>query len=138
MEKCSQCGAPLENHRCSYCGANYQTQNQIQNEPQTQAQSVQTTSPSYQQVIASVVNQVTQVNVVNRQVPVYANQKSKSVALLLCIFFGYFGAHKFYLGKTKMGILYALTFGLGTLGWAFDIFMILFTRVTDSNGVPIG
>lgn len=34
--------------------------------------------------------------------------KSKTTALLLCLFLGGFGAHKFYLGQTGLGILYLL------------------------------
>jgi len=34
--------------------------------------------------------------------------KQKIVALLLCWFFGWLGAHKFYLGQTGFGILYVL------------------------------
>lgn len=33
-------------------------------------------------------------------------KKSKAVAGLLCLFFGYIGVHEFYIGKTKLGILY--------------------------------
>lgn len=36
------------------------------------------------------------------------NQKNKIVAILLAYFLGTFGAHKFYLGKTKQGILFIL------------------------------
>lgn len=51
-------------------------------------------------------------------------QKNKIVALLLCIFFGYFGFHKFYEGKTKLGIIYLFTFGLFCFGWIIDIIII--------------
>ncbi len=40
-------------------------------------------------------------------------QKNKTVAILLAIFLGTFGAHKFYLGKIKSGIfclLFSWTF----------------------------
>ena len=47
------------------------------------------------------------------------------VDLLLCFFLGYVGAHKFYEGKTGMGILYACTAGLFLIGWLVDIFRIL-------------
>lgn len=46
-------------------------------------------------------------------------------SFLLCLFFGYFGAHKFYEGRTKKGILYLLTFGLLGIGWMVDIVVIL-------------
>lgn len=49
----------------------------------------------------------------------------KWVAFLLCLFLGYFGAHKFYEGKTGMGILYIFTAGLCGIGWIVDIFLIL-------------
>ncbi len=39
--------------------------------------------------------------------------KSKLAAGLLAIFLGDFGAHKFYLGKPGMGILYLLFFWTG-------------------------
>lgn len=34
--------------------------------------------------------------------------KSKIIAILLAIFFGRFGAHKFYLGKPALGFLYLI------------------------------
>ena len=49
----------------------------------------------------------------------------KWVAFLLCFFLGYFGAHKFYEGKTGTGILYLLTFGLCGIGWIIDTIVIL-------------
>lgn len=52
------------------------------------------------------------------------NQIDKTTALLLCIFFGYFGVHKFYEGKIGMGILYVFTFGLFFFGWLIDIILI--------------
>ena len=49
----------------------------------------------------------------------------KWTAFFLCLFLGAFGAHKFYEGKTGMGILYLCTAGLFTVGWIIDIFTIL-------------
>ena len=51
--------------------------------------------------------------------------KNKWVALALCICLGYFGAHKFYEGKSGMGVLYLFTFGLCGIGWIVDIILIL-------------
>ncbi|MGE9270433.1 MAG: NINE protein [Verrucomicrobiales bacterium] len=48
---------------------------------------------------------------------------SKTVGYLLWIF-GFFGAHRFYFGKTKTGILYFFTFGLAGVGWLIDLFLI--------------
>lgn len=52
--------------------------------------------------------------------------KNKWVAFCLCLFLGYFGAHKFYEGKIGLGILYLLTVGLFGIGWIVDVFIILF------------
>lgn len=51
-------------------------------------------------------------------------QKEKEVALLLAIFLGYFGAHRFYEGKIVTGILWLLTLGLLGVGWLVDIIII--------------
>lgn len=50
--------------------------------------------------------------------------KNKWVALALCILLGMFGAHKFYEGRTGMGILYLFTFGLLGIGWIVDIVIL--------------
>ncbi len=54
---------------------------------------------------------------------------NKWVALILCIIFGVFGAHKFYEGKIGMGILYLFTMGLGLIGVVVDIIIIAFKPV---------
>ena len=51
---------------------------------------------------------------------------NKWVALLLCVFLGYFGAHKFYEGRVGLGIIYILTVGLFGFGWAIDTLVLLF------------
>ena len=50
--------------------------------------------------------------------------KSKTTALILCIFLGYLGIHRFYAGKIKSGILYLFTFGLFGIGWIVDVVLI--------------
>ena len=39
---------------------------------------------------------------------------------ILCLFFGYFGVHKFYERKWLTGILYLFTFGIFFIGWIYD------------------
>ena len=51
---------------------------------------------------------------------------NKWIALLLCFFFGFLGAHKFYEGRTGLGIIYLLTFGLCGFGWGIDTIVLLF------------
>ena len=49
----------------------------------------------------------------------------REAPFFLCLFLGYFGAHKFYEGRIGMGILYLLTIGLFGIGWIVDIILIL-------------
>ena len=48
---------------------------------------------------------------------------SKTIGYLLWIF-GFMGAHRFYFGKTKTGILWFFTLGLFFIGWIVDLFLI--------------
>lgn len=41
------------------------------------------------------------------------NQKSKSTAIILALLLGCWGAHLFYVGETKKGIVYAIIGGFG-------------------------
>ena len=60
-------------------------------------------------------------------------------AYLLCICFGYVGAHRFYLGHTGMGFAYIFTFAFFGLGWLVDL-ITLPDLVRDRNRryVPSG
>ena len=51
--------------------------------------------------------------------------RNKWVAFMLCLFLGFFGAHKFYEGKTGMGILYLFTGALFGIGWVIDLVALL-------------
>lgn len=51
--------------------------------------------------------------------------KNKIVAILLCLLLGVFGGHKFYEGKTGMGILYLFTGGLLLIGVIVDFIALL-------------
>lgn len=53
-------------------------------------------------------------------------EKNKWVALLLCIFLGCVGGHKFYEGKVFLGIVYICTVGLFGIGVIVDFFALLF------------
>ena len=52
-----------------------------------------------------------------------ASPKSRLIALLLCVFVGGLGIHRFYVGKIGTGVLWLLTagcFGIGALVERFD------------------
>lgn len=63
--------------------------------------------------------------------------KQKWVAFFLCLFFGYFGVHRFYVHKTGTGILWLFTFGFGGIGWLVDLVMILLGAFRDNMGQPL-
>lgn len=63
--------------------------------------------------------------------------KKKWVAFFLCLFFGYFGVHRFYVRKMGTGILWLFTFGLGGIGWLVDLVMILLGAFRDNMGQPL-
>lgn len=52
--------------------------------------------------------------------------RNKWTAFFLCLFLGFFGAHKFYEGKAGMGVLYIFTLGLFGIGWFVDLLTLLF------------
>lgn len=65
------------------------------------------------------------------------SEKSKTTDLLLCIFLGTLGVHRFYEGKIGTGILWLCTLGLFGIGWVVDIVLIVTNRAKDKNGLPI-
>ena len=73
--------------------------------------------------------------------PVGANggqaEKDWLVALLLCLFLGGIGAHRFYAGKVGSGILYILTAGVFGIGVLVDLIKIITGKFTDKDGNPI-
>lgn len=65
------------------------------------------------------------------------SDKSKTIALLLCFFFGGFGLHYFYVGRTGKGILYIFTLGLLGIGCIVDIVTICTNKFRDKDGAVL-
>ena len=65
------------------------------------------------------------------------SDKSKTTALILCIFLGFVGAHYFYVGRYGRGFLYMFTAGLFVIGWILDIIKIMNGTFVDNVGAPL-
>ena len=64
-------------------------------------------------------------------------QKDWLVTLLLCIFLGGLGIHRFYTGHIGIGIIQLLTLG-GCGIWALiDLIMIITDKYKDAKGQPL-
>ena len=63
-----------------------------------------------------------------------ASEKNWVVALLLCIFLGELGIHRFYVGKIGTGIIYLLAGGLFGIGWVVDLILIIVGKFKDEEG----
>lgn len=65
------------------------------------------------------------------------SDKSWTVTLLLALVFGFFGFHRFYVGKTATGVVYFFTYGIFGFGWIIDVINILSKNFTDKEGRKI-
>jgi TM2 domain-containing membrane protein YozV len=59
------------------------------------------------------------------------------VTLILALFFGVFGVHRFYTGKVGTGILMLLTAGGWGIWWLVDLIMIAAGSFTTKQRQPL-
>ncbi len=107
---CKHCGTkiPVSAVVCTNCGCQVEKLESENNAPQVVVNN-------------SNVNTNTNINAA-----LAGRMKNKWVAVALCFFLGFFGAHKFYEGKIGMGILYLFTGGLFGIGVFIDFIALLF------------
>ncbi|HEX8997523.1 MAG TPA: TM2 domain-containing protein [Ktedonobacterales bacterium] len=63
--------------------------------------------------------------------------KSWFATLILAIFLGAFGVHRFYVGKVGTGVLMLLTAGGCGIWWLIDVIMIATGTFTDQQKQPL-
>ena len=65
------------------------------------------------------------------------SEKDWLVTLLLCLFLGGIGAHRFYVGKIGTGVIQLLSCGGCGIWYIVDLIMIITGKFTDSEGKTI-
>ena len=115
LMKCKQCGAPIEandfgSYTCEYCGSVF-----VDEKEKTAVTQGQPT------IIREIIRETKEVFNGDG----VKGKKSKGVALLLCLFLGWIGAHRFYEGKFFTGIIWAITGGLSGVGVFIDFLILL-------------
>jgi TM2 domain-containing membrane protein YozV len=60
--------------------------------------------------------------------------RKRLIALLLCLFLGVLGIHRFYVDKWGTGLIWLLTGGIVGLGVIIDFILILLGLLTDKEG----
>lgn len=115
--RCQICGAPLKGTSCEYCGTPVWNGRGHNAAPRTERQSYDLGQESIFRVQTST--------------------KSKWIAFVLCLFLGWLGAHRFYVGKFGTGVLYTATRGFYGVGIVIDLLLILSGRFTDGDGLPL-
>ena len=130
---CPNCGAALEQgiRFCPNCGTTLTDREQPVQQP-AQQPAQQYVQPQPAQVIVQQGPYQPYQQHAYGQVPI--SPLSRTVTLILCMFFGYFGVHRFYSGSIGLGILYLFTYGIFGIGIFIDFIVILVGSYRDSNG----
>lgn len=124
--KCLNCGTEYEGNLCPNCGSSQEQQTTTQTTQQPNDRQFQP------QIIIN--------NNVNQSDGGYrpgTSNKSKVAALILAIFLGAIGIHRFYVGKVGTGIIWFLTGGCFLIGWIYDIIKIASGTFKDGAGLII-
>lgn len=116
---CQNCGNEITGNFCSNCGSSVDVKNREINHPKVDA-------PAF------TVNNSSAVSMNDNHV-----YKGKWVAFFLCLFLGFIGAHRFYVGKIGTGLIWLFTVGIFGIGGLVDLIMILTGSFSDKQGYKL-
>jgi TM2 domain-containing membrane protein YozV len=126
MPVCLKCGAVGNGTVCEFCRAPFEEPQEvnitINHNYASQTAPVHTPQPAAPQMQANVMPHPA------------LSRKSWMVTLLLCIFLGFLGVHRFYVGKVGTGVIWLFTLGCYGVAWIIDIVMIITGKFTDKQG----
>lgn len=65
------------------------------------------------------------------------SDKNKKTAFFLCLFGGFLGLHRFYVGRVLTGLLWFFTLGFCGIGWLLDLLVVALGGFKDNTGAPL-
>jgi len=65
------------------------------------------------------------------------SERSRGVALALGFFGGFFGLHRFYVGKTGTGVAMIVTIGGLGIWWLYDMVLLVSGEFRDAEDLPL-
>ena len=139
MEQCPNCGAWVEGDVCPYCDSVMPAAQKKSDKAEaykTTTEKVETKKADEEEVIKVEYFDADSSDSAAGfgSAAAGGKRRSRTVALILCVLFGWIGAHHFYAGRYGMGILYFCTCGLFYIGWILDIVKIATGSYRDRNG----
>lgn len=140
--RCPSCGANVNSAYCEYCGAKMPVERvetttiNAENVTVNNYYGEQPQQDPFDALRSAAYSTVS--NAFSNPAPVpNASPKSRMITLLLCIFLGYFGAHRFYTRHYLVGVIYLFTLGVFGIGWLVDIIYIAVGKFRDKDGLVV-
>jgi len=65
------------------------------------------------------------------------SERSRGVAVVLGFFGGFFGLHRFYVGKNGTGIAMLVTMGGMGIWWLYDMVLLVTGEFRDADDLPV-